>query len=150
MRDLRVLELAGRSPCAYCGRLFAATGADVVLAEPAEGAPTRRLGPVDHRRRRPDPPQRATHEYLDAGKRSRRAASPTPTFDAPLRWADVVVSTCDGDVDAARALHDRVAAADPLDRARRRQRLRAHRTVRRVALQPAGRLGVGRLPVPDG
>src|SRR4051794_19134769 len=68
LRDVRVLELAGSVAAAYCGRMFAATGADVVLAEPAEGAPTRRLGPwitnVAGER------VSTTHEYLDAGKRS--------------------------------------------------------------------------------
>ena len=34
-------------------------------------------------------------------------------LDDALRWADVVVSSADGDPDAARALHARVAAADP-------------------------------------
>ena len=68
MRDLRVLELAGSVAGAYCGRLFAATGADVVLVEPPGGAPNRSRGPwittpAGER-------VSATHEYLDAGKRS--------------------------------------------------------------------------------
>ena len=45
MRDVRVLELAGSVSAAYCARLFAATGADVVLVEPPDGAPLRRRGP---------------------------------------------------------------------------------------------------------
>jgi crotonobetainyl-CoA:carnitine CoA-transferase CaiB-like acyl-CoA transferase len=67
-----VLELAGSVSAACCGHLLAATGADVVLAGPAGGAPTRSLGPwvtdsTGHRRS-------ASHEYLDAGKRSVRLA----------------------------------------------------------------------------
>jgi crotonobetainyl-CoA:carnitine CoA-transferase CaiB-like acyl-CoA transferase len=106
-----VLELAGSIAAAYCGRLLASTGADVVLVEPPHGAPTRRLGPwittpVGER-------ASATHEYLDAGKRSVVLAGDDGAFDAALRWADVVVSSCDGEPAAALALHDRVAAADP-------------------------------------
>jgi crotonobetainyl-CoA:carnitine CoA-transferase CaiB-like acyl-CoA transferase len=111
VRNLRVLELAGSLAGAYCGRLFATTGADVVLAEPPGGAPTRRIGPWitdrDGARRS------ATHEYLDSAKRSVLLDTSDPAFDGALRWADLVVSSCDGDPDAARRLHDRVVAADP-------------------------------------
>ena len=109
MRGLRVLELAGSPAGAYCGRLFATAGADVVLVEPSLGAPTRQLAPwIDDAtgRRRS-----ASHEYLDSGKRSVVLAD--DELDDALRWADVVVSSFDGDPDAARARHDRVAAADP-------------------------------------
>ena len=97
MRGLRVLELAGSPAGAYCGRLFATAGSDVVLAEPPQGAPTRRLAPwiddVTGRRRS------ASHEYLDSGKRSVVLAD--DDLDDALRWADVVVSSADGDPDAA-------------------------------------------------
>jgi benzylsuccinate CoA-transferase BbsE subunit len=108
VRDVRVLELAGSVTAAYCGHLLAATGADVVLAEPADGAPTRHVGPwltdVGGARRS------ATHEYLDAGKRSVHLDD--EDLDAAFRWADVVISTSDGDPDAAMALHERIRAAD--------------------------------------
>ena len=45
MRDLRVIEVAGGVAGAYCGRLLAVMGADVVLVEPPDGAPLRRHGP---------------------------------------------------------------------------------------------------------
>ena len=111
MRGLRVLELAGSLAGAYCSRLFATTGADVVLAEPPGGAPMRALGPwitdaEGHRRS-------ATHEYLDSGKRSVVLSPNDAAFDDAVRWADLVVSTCDGDPDAARALHARIVATDP-------------------------------------
>jgi len=41
---VRVLELVDES-AEYCGRLLAGLGADVVKAEPPEGAPSRRIGP---------------------------------------------------------------------------------------------------------
>jgi crotonobetainyl-CoA:carnitine CoA-transferase CaiB-like acyl-CoA transferase len=105
-----VLELAGSIAAAYCGRLLASTGADVVLVEPPHGAPTRRLGPwiTTPSGERAS----ATHEYLDAGKRS-VVLDDGGSFDAALAWADVVVSSCDGEPAAALALHDLIAAADP-------------------------------------
>jgi crotonobetainyl-CoA:carnitine CoA-transferase CaiB-like acyl-CoA transferase len=110
MRGLRVLEVAGSLAGAYCARLFANVGADVVLAEAADGAPTRRLGPWIG-----DPSsggrRSATHEYLDSGKRS--VVLDDAAFDDACRWADIVVSTFDGDPIGAQARHDRVATADP-------------------------------------
>ncbi len=111
MRDIRVLEIAGGVDVAYCGRLLAATGAAVVLAEPPGGAAQRTSAPwfTDaHGVRRS-----ATHEYLHAGTRSVVMTPADPDFDAAVRWADVVLSSCDGDVDAAMTLHDRVARLDP-------------------------------------
>lgn len=109
MRGLRVLEVAGSLAGAYCGRLFANAGADVVVVEPPEGAPTRRLGPwvtgADSARRS------ATHEFLASGKRS--VVLDDRSLDDAFRWADVVVSTFDGDLAGAQVRQDRVAAADP-------------------------------------
>jgi crotonobetainyl-CoA:carnitine CoA-transferase CaiB-like acyl-CoA transferase len=109
VRDLRVLELAGSVAGAYCGRLFAATGGDVVLVEAPGGAPNRSRGPwiTTPSGERVS----TTHHYLDAGKRS--VVLDEPAIGDAFRWADVVVSSCDGDPAAARCLHDRVAAADP-------------------------------------
>jgi len=42
--DIRVLDLAGE-PGAYCGKLLADMGADVVKVEPPGGDPARRIGP---------------------------------------------------------------------------------------------------------
>jgi crotonobetainyl-CoA:carnitine CoA-transferase CaiB-like acyl-CoA transferase len=110
VRDLRVLELAGSVAGAYCGRLLATTGADVVLVEPPDGAPTRSRGPwlTTSAGARVS----ATHEYLDAGKRSVVLAPDDAAFDDAVRWADVVVSSGDGEPATALALHDRIAAAD--------------------------------------
>ncbi len=111
MRDLRVLELAGSAAGAYCGRLLATTGADVVLVEPPPGAPLRMLGPFltdDAGNRRS-----AMHEHLDAGKRSVELDLDGPDGDAALRWADVVILTVDGDPDTAAALRQRLAELSP-------------------------------------
>ncbi len=110
MRDLRVLEVAADVDVAYCGRLLASAGADVVLAEPPGGGPLRHAAPMivdrDGRRRS------ATHEYLHAGKRSVVLTPLDPDFDAAVRWADVVLGGCDGDVAAARVTARRIAAAN--------------------------------------
>ncbi len=50
MRGVRVLELSDSLAGAYCTRVLATLGADVVTLEPAEGSALRRLGP-----RVPDP-----------------------------------------------------------------------------------------------
>ena len=42
---IRVLDLSGNIAAGYCGKLFADHGADVLLIEPPEGFPTRRLPP---------------------------------------------------------------------------------------------------------
>lgn len=111
MRDVRVLELAGSVDVAYCGWLLASTGADVVLAEPPSGAPVRHRGPWfdDHHGRR----RSAAHEFLDAGKRSIMLTADDPVFADAIRWSDVVLSSCDGDPDAGRSLHERIREIDP-------------------------------------
>ena len=71
--DLRVVEISNRIAGAYCGKLLADAGADVVKVEPAAGDPLRRFtatGAV--------PPAGADaplFSYLNAGKRSVTAAS---------------------------------------------------------------------------
>jgi crotonobetainyl-CoA:carnitine CoA-transferase CaiB-like acyl-CoA transferase len=111
VQSLRVLELGSSIAGAYCGRLLGTTGADVVLLEPRDGATSRRRGPWisapnGHR-------VSALHEYLAAGKRSVVLDASDPAFDDALRWADVVVSSSDGDPGSALALQERIAAADP-------------------------------------
>jgi crotonobetainyl-CoA:carnitine CoA-transferase CaiB-like acyl-CoA transferase len=109
MRGVRVLELAGSVAAAYCGRLFACTGSDVVLAEPVSGAPTRRLGPwlTDPSGNR----RSATHEYLDEGKRS--VVLGDHELDAAFGWADLVISSSDGDPGGTATRHQRLTAANP-------------------------------------
>jgi crotonobetainyl-CoA:carnitine CoA-transferase CaiB-like acyl-CoA transferase len=45
MRGVRVLEIGASLPSAYCGRLFATGGSDVVVLESPEGAPLRSAPP---------------------------------------------------------------------------------------------------------
>src|SRR6185436_4962361 len=111
MRDVRVLELAGGVAGAYCGRLFAAMGADVVVAEPSEGSPLRARGP---RFTAADGATRgAPHEHLAAGKRSVVVDLEGRDGDAALAWADVVIGTFDGKPDAAFDLRGRLCSLNP-------------------------------------
>lgn len=112
MRGLRVVELAGSLAGAYCGRLFAGSGADVVLLEPATGAPLRQRGPWLSPEGGDEPPRSASHEYLDAAKRSVVLAG-DDEVDATLKWADLVISSCDGDVEGAGRLWQRIAGLNP-------------------------------------
>jgi len=68
LADLRVLDLSTRTAGAYCSKLFADYGADVISVEPSDGSPLRRQGPFAGGR-----PHRETGAlwlYLGANKRS--------------------------------------------------------------------------------
>lgn len=114
MRGVRVLELSDSIAGAYCTRVLAALGADVVTLEPAEGSALRHEGPWI-----PDPSGRpvdsrgrsALQQHLDHGKRSVVAGE--ADRDRLFRWADIVVSSCDGEPEAALALHQRIAGLNP-------------------------------------
>ena len=111
MRDVRVVELAGSVAGAYCGRMFATTGSDVVLVEPTGGAPTRALAPFVEDEA--GATRSAVHEHLDAGKRSVEVDIDGPDGDAVLRWADLVILTVDGDPRVAFDLRARLARIAP-------------------------------------
>jgi crotonobetainyl-CoA:carnitine CoA-transferase CaiB-like acyl-CoA transferase len=114
MRGVRVLELSDSIAGAYCTRVLAALGADVVTVEPAEGSALRHQGPWV-----PDPSDRAVDArgrsalqlHLDHGKRSVTAEG--EDLDRLFRWADIVVSSCDGEPERALALHGHIAALNP-------------------------------------
>jgi crotonobetainyl-CoA:carnitine CoA-transferase CaiB-like acyl-CoA transferase len=114
MRGVRVLELSDSIAGAYCTRVLAALGADVVTLEPAAGSALRHQGPWI-----PDPADRpldargrsALHQHLDFGKRS--VVADGADVERLIRWADIVVSSCDGEPERSLALHDRIAAANP-------------------------------------
>ena len=65
---IRVIDVSGTIAAGYCGKLFADLGAEVLLVEPPEGFPTRRVPPfapgVDA------PEASGMHAYLSANKRS--------------------------------------------------------------------------------
>ncbi len=65
---IRVLDLSGHIAAGYCGKLFADHGAEVVLVEPPEGFPTRRLPPFAPGVEVPE--ASGMHAYLSANKLS--------------------------------------------------------------------------------
>ena len=69
LAGLRVLEVGGMVATAFCGKLLAALGADVVKIEPPKvGDPSRRRGPFPDDA--PHPERSGTFLYLNTGKRS--------------------------------------------------------------------------------
>lgn len=65
---IRVLDLSGNIAAGYCGKLFADHGADVLLIEPPEGFPTRRLPPFAPGVHAPE--SSGMHAYLSTNKLS--------------------------------------------------------------------------------
>ena len=112
MRGLRVVDLSTGIAGAYCARLFAATGGDVVVAEPPVGSPLRTAGPlVDIPGGGPVSP---LWEYLGAGKRSVVTDPDADEMSVELlQWADVVVLDHDGRPTEAAARVARISAVNP-------------------------------------
>jgi crotonobetainyl-CoA:carnitine CoA-transferase CaiB-like acyl-CoA transferase len=111
VNGVRVLAIDPDLAGGYCARLFASVGADVVFAEPTGGAALRRHAPIVPGVDGTD--RSAMWEYLATGSRSVVVDAADPGCDALLGWADVVISSCDGDADGALALHDRVRRVAP-------------------------------------
>jgi len=89
---LRVLDLSTRLSGAFCARLFADFGADVLLAEPPEGHDLRREPPFAGDE--PGPERSLLHAYANANKRSAVVRSaPDPLLSGLRGWADVVITT---------------------------------------------------------
>ena len=89
LQGWRVLELAHAIPAAFCAKLLADLGADVLMVEPPTGHPLRRAAP-----RRPDGPS-ARFAHLSTGKRSVVVDSPDrdgARLHALVAAADVVVT----------------------------------------------------------
>jgi crotonobetainyl-CoA:carnitine CoA-transferase CaiB-like acyl-CoA transferase len=108
VKDLRVVVIDPDLAGGYCARLFAAVGADVVVVEPPGGAALRSHEPivagVDGTTRS------AMWEYLATGARSVVLEPEADELTDLIGWADLVISSCDGDAGAALALSDRVRA----------------------------------------
>ena len=110
MRDVRVLEIGSSIAGAYCGRLFATQGSDVVLLEP----------PGEHGLRSAAPflvtdgvgQTSVLHEYLNASKRSVSVELDDAIVDELLAWADIVVTSIDGEPERATRFDHRVKAAN--------------------------------------
>ena len=97
LHDLRVVEISDRIAGAYCGKLLADAGADVVKVEPAAGDPLRRFtatGAVP-----PVGEDSPLFTYLNAGKRSVTSLS-----DELLVGADIVIVTSTRSVAAERGI----------------------------------------------
>ena len=87
---LRVVDLSGSVATAYCAKLFADYGAEVLNLEPADGFPTRRLAPFVPEVGPPE--SSAMHAYLSTGKRSlRRDHLRAAVVDGLLTAADLVL-----------------------------------------------------------
>ena len=100
LEGVRVVELTDES-AEYCGRLLAGLGADVVKAEPAEGSPSRHIGPfLDDE---PGPDRSLAFWADNVGKRS-VVVRDDDELAALCRAADVVVHTLRPAEAAARAL----------------------------------------------
>ena len=143
LHDLRVVEISDRIAGAYCGKLLADAGADVVKVEPAAGDPLRRFtatGAVP-----PSGGDSPLFTYLNAGKRS-----VTTLSDELLAGADVVIVTATRS--AATDARHRPAAparAGTSDHRRHHLRLRLVWSVggaTRDGVHPAGRLRAHGIP----
>ncbi len=114
MQGVRVLEFSDSIAGAYCTRVLAALGAEVVTVEPPEGSLLRHQGPwiPDPARRPVDARGRsALHQSLDYGKRS--VVVEEWDRDRLIGWADIIVSSCDGEPELALRRHERIAALNP-------------------------------------
>ena len=81
---LRVVEQSSGIAAAYCGKILADAGADVVKVEPSDGDPMRHW----RFRGNPSAPSGALFGYLAAGKRSVLARTASGLIEA----ADVVIT----------------------------------------------------------
>ncbi|HLH22235.1 MAG TPA: CaiB/BaiF CoA-transferase family protein [Chloroflexota bacterium] len=112
---LRILEVAGLFG-AYCGKLFAELGADVILVEPPGGAPQRRTGPfLDEA---PGPDGSLTFAYLHSSKRGVTLDLDTADGQVLFRGlaasaAAVVESAPPGALDARGLGYDALGAPNP-------------------------------------
>jgi benzylsuccinate CoA-transferase BbsE subunit len=86
LEGLRVLDLAGPFGN-YAGKLLCDLGADVVLAEPRSGAPTRRTEPLTA------DGESLTFTYQNAGKRSVVAEPGSATLRELVSGSDVVLGS---------------------------------------------------------
>ena len=87
---LRVVEIAADPAGEHVGKLLADLGADVVKVEPADGSPTRRIGPFAGDTA--DPDRSLTFWFHNTGKRSVVLDAPDDV-DLLLADADVLITT---------------------------------------------------------
>ena len=91
---LRVVEVGRTSTAAYCGRLLADAGADVVKVEPPEGDPARRRGPFPQDA--PHPERSGPFLLLNVNKRGvcldLGHGARSTELESILGWADLLVT----------------------------------------------------------
>jgi crotonobetainyl-CoA:carnitine CoA-transferase CaiB-like acyl-CoA transferase len=109
---VRVVELTGLTG-AYATRMWAALGAEVIVAEPAEGHLLRHLPPFAPGVDGPD--ASLWWAFFGQGKRSVVAPPGSAARDALVASADVVITDVDPAVDVPTPAHDRqvVVAVSP-------------------------------------
>lgn len=92
---LRVIELGDES-IEHCGLLLAGLGAEVIKIEPAEGAPSRRIGPFRHDRF--DPEQSLHFWHYNRGKKSIQleVGHEREELEALITSADIVLDASSG------------------------------------------------------
>ena len=90
---IRVVDLAGSVAAGYCGKLFADHGADVLLVEPPEGFPTRRLPPFAPGVAVPE--ASGMHAYLSTNKQS-VVCTEESALKALVSGASLVIDDCVG------------------------------------------------------
>jgi crotonobetainyl-CoA:carnitine CoA-transferase CaiB-like acyl-CoA transferase len=114
--DLHVVELGSGIAGAFCAKLLAGFGADVVKVEPPAGDATRRLGPFADDV--PGPERSLLFLYLNTGKRSVTLDTASPTGRSLLAQlvagADIVVDTLGLGVLAGLGLpYEQIAVLNP-------------------------------------
>src|SRR4051812_31957966 len=115
LAGLRILEVAGPFG-AYCGKLFAELGADVILVEPPGGAALRHAAPFAEAA--PGPDASLTFAYLHSSKRGITLDLDMADGQALFRRlavsaAAVVESAPGGFLDARGLGYEALAAANP-------------------------------------
>lgn len=122
MQGARVIDLSTTIAGAFCARTLGAAGADVVKVEPPGGDPLRQSrapwpalaadAPLDRRH-----PAGIQFAYLHAYKRGivldLETAAGATALDQLIAAADLVVSSFEGNADAALRRHQRIAAVNP-------------------------------------
>lgn len=90
LAHLRVVELSSDTAAAYCGRQFAAWGAEVVMLEPEGGSPLRGRGPLLHDAHGNE--ASALWAYVGANKASAAEPADGEAWMRLLSGADVLVT----------------------------------------------------------
>jgi len=116
LHGIRVLELGDYVSAAYCARLLADYGAEVIKIEPLAGDSARRHGPFPGKR--PDPERSGLFLYLNAGKKSVTLDIAKPRgrdlLDALIRKCDVLVHNyLPRELEALRLRYEDAQAVNP-------------------------------------